>query len=363
MHTSPGFSTPSAPKPTVLVLGARGRFGLAAVRAFALAGWQVIAQVRPGSAPSMALSSLGGVRTVALALSETLTLAQAAHGASVVVHAVNPAYTNDAWRTEAPAMLAQTMALCAMLNARLMLPGNVYNFGADMPQALTELTPQRATTLKGAARMAMEQSLAQAADQGRVRSVVIRAGDFFGSGRRTWFDQTLTPKLVRGRMGYFGQLDIPTAWAYLPDLANTFVQVATVQRQQPERLADFEVLHFAGHCVSGEQWREALTDVAWEQGWLPKGGRLAVSALPWGLIRVGAVFNATWAALLEMRYLWTRPHHLVNAKLVNLIGHEPHTPWTAAVRASLADLGLVGGSVPAPLARLPLSATTGKATP
>lgn len=34
---------------TVLVLGARGRFGLAATRAFAAAGWRVFAQIRPGA--------------------------------------------------------------------------------------------------------------------------------------------------------------------------------------------------------------------------------------------------------------------------------------------------------------------------
>lgn len=33
---------------TVLILGARGRFGLAASQAFAAKGWRVIAQIRPG---------------------------------------------------------------------------------------------------------------------------------------------------------------------------------------------------------------------------------------------------------------------------------------------------------------------------
>ena len=33
----------------VLILGARGRFGLAAARAFADAGWRVLGQMRPGA--------------------------------------------------------------------------------------------------------------------------------------------------------------------------------------------------------------------------------------------------------------------------------------------------------------------------
>jgi nucleoside-diphosphate-sugar epimerase len=92
-----------------------------------------------------------------------------------------------------------------------------------------------------------------------------------------------------------------------------------------------------------------LTDIAWEQGWLPTGGRLKVNSLPWPLIRVGSMFNPVWAALLEMRYLLQRPHRLVNTKLQRLIGQEPHTPLPQAVRDTLARLGLVkqtSGSLP-----------------
>jgi hypothetical protein len=60
------------------------------------------------------------------------------------------------------------------------------------------------------------------------------------------------------------------------------------------------------------------------------------------LIRFAAWVVPTWAALAEMRYLWDTPHALANAKLVALIGAEPHTDLTVAVAQSLADLGLVG---------------------
>ena len=43
----------SAPARTVLVLGANGRFGLAATQAFAAAGWRVLAHVRRDAAAGM----------------------------------------------------------------------------------------------------------------------------------------------------------------------------------------------------------------------------------------------------------------------------------------------------------------------
>jgi len=53
------------------------------------------------------------------------------------------------------------------------------------------------------------------------------------------------------------------------------------------------------------------------------------------------------AALLEMRYLWDTAHALDNRKLVALLGSEPHTPLSQAVRMTLHDLGFIKDAVAA----------------
>jgi nucleoside-diphosphate-sugar epimerase len=315
---------------TVLVLGARGRFGLAAARAFAAAGWHVVGQMRPGAEAPPA----PGVEWRGIELEDTPALLAAAAGASVVVHALNPtAYSNAAWQAEAGPMLTAAISVCRALGATLMLPGNVYNFGRDMPALLREDTPQHAHTVKGQVRMALEQQLSASG----VRAVVIRAGDFFGSGRGSWFDLVLTKQLAKGRFTYPGQGEVPTAWAYLPDLARTFVSVA----ERADTLAPFEVLHFAGHALTAQRWLEALTPLALAQGWVTPGGQLKRSSLPWTILRWASPFVPAWGALVEMRYLWQTPHALVNTKLTALIGPEPHTPLPQAAAAALADLGLL----------------------
>jgi nucleoside-diphosphate-sugar epimerase len=318
---------------TVLILGARGRFGQAAARAFARAGWQVLGQVRPGAqGPAIA-----GVHWLALQPSDTAALANAARGAAVVVNGLNPVYTHKAWRAEAPALLESAIRISQVLGATLMMPGNVYNFGEAMPALLREDTAQAATGFKGRIRMAMEQRLQAATQDGSLRAVVIRAGDFFGSGTGSWLDQAVAKDLTRGRVTWPGPLDVATPWAYLPDLANTFVKVA----QQRSWLDAFARLHFAGHTVTGQQWVEALTSVAWEQGWLPAERALRVSRMPWPLLRVVGLVVPTFAALAQMRYLWRTPHRLHNQNLCALIGEEPRTMFDDAVRQSLHDLGLL----------------------
>lgn len=318
---------------TVLILGARGRFGLAAVRAFAAAGWRVLGQMRPGTETPADAS----IEWLPIDLHDTAALTQAAQGASVVVHALNPAYTNAAWQTQAPAMLEASIALCRALDATLMLPGNIYNFGATMPPVLREDTPQAASTIKGQVRIAMEARLQQSG----VRGIVIRAGDFFGSGRGTWFDLSIAKDLRKGVLTYPGPKGVSTSWAYLPDLARTFVAVAERRAQ----LQPFEVFHFAGHVLTGQRWLDLLTPVARAQGWVRPDAQLRWAGMPWGLIRLGAWLVPTWSALLEMRYLWNTPHALAHDKLCALIGTEPHTPLAQAVEQSLADLGLLGSSV------------------
>jgi nucleoside-diphosphate-sugar epimerase len=318
---------------TVLILGARGRFGLAAVRAFAAAGWRVLGQMRPGTETPADAS----IEWLPIDLHDTAALTQAAQGASVVVHALNPAYTNAAWQTQAPALLEASIDLCRALDATLMLPGNIYNFGATMPPVLREGTPQAASTIKGQVRIAMEARLQQSG----VRGIVIRAGDFFGSGRGTWFDLSIAKDLRKGVLTYPGPKGVSTSWAYLPDLARTFVAVAERRAQ----LQAFEVFHFAGHVLTGQRWLDLLTPVARAQGWVRPDAQLRWAGMPWGLIRLGAWLVPTWAALLEMRYLWNTPHALAHDKLCALIGTEPHTPLAQAVEQSLADLGLLGSSV------------------
>jgi nucleoside-diphosphate-sugar epimerase len=318
---------------TVLILGARGRFGLAAARAFADAGWRVLGQMRPGAQAGADQR----IEWLATDLQDTQALAAAARGTAVVVHALNPAYTNAAWRGQVAPMMDAAIAVTRALDATLMLPGNVYNFGAAMPAVLREDTPQLAQTVKGQVRIAMEAQLQRSG----VRAVVIRAGNFFGSGRDTWFDTAMVKRIQKGVFTYPGSSGVGTAWAYLPDLARTFVAVA----QQRAQLSTFEVLHFAGYQLTAQQWLDALNPLARAQGWVAPQGHVKLSSLPWPVIRLGALFVPTWAALLEMRYLWDTPHRLDNDKLMALIGSEPHTPLPLAAQQALADLGLLAGAL------------------
>jgi nucleoside-diphosphate-sugar epimerase len=323
------------PTSTVLILGARGRFGQAAANAFAAAGWQVVAQMRPGGAAL----PLAGVRWIEAQPQDTATLAAQARGAAVVVQALSPLYTHRVWRREVPRLTQAAIAITRELGATMMLPASVYNFGSELPERLHEDTPQVPDTIKGSLRIDSETMFRSAVADGGMNAVVIRAGDFFGSGRGSWLDLVMAKDLRAGKFTYPGPLNLPHAWAYLPDLAQAFVRAA----QARGLLQPFEMLHFAGHAVTGSDWRDALTDIAWDNGWLRDDGRLKQGSLPWPLLRALGMVVPTFEALAEMRYLWRRPHQLVDSRMQRVLGPQRQTPFQDAVRLALADLGLAAG--------------------
>lgn len=320
---------------TVMVLGANGRLGRAAVAAFAAAGWQVRAVVRPNGRRAAPAQWPAGVAVVTADALDLATLRPAAQGVAVIVHALNPDYTQ--WERLLPPLTEAAIALAASCGATLMLPGNVYNFGNTLPPVLTETTPFLCNHPKARQRIALEAALADAAVHRGVRSIVIRAGDFLGD-EGTWIDLGMARGLAHGRFTHMGPVDRPHAWAWLPDLAQTFVAVA----ERRAALPPHAVLHFAGHTLTGAQLQQAFEAAL--------GRPLQAAQFPWWLIRLAAPVLPLMRALVEMRHLWLRPHQLDGTRLAALIGPEPHTPLDAVARQCLARLPAGLGLAAAPVA-------------
>lgn len=315
---------------TALILGANGRFGQAATAAFAGAGWRVLAQVR--RAPDAPLAA--GAQALALPLSDTAALARAAAGAAVVVYAVNPPYTR--WNQELLPLARQGLDLAERLGASFMLPGNVYHFGAGMPAVLTEATPPRPSTEKGQLRLALEEEVAARCARG-LSAVVIRAGDFFGVGSGSWLDLIIAKDIARGKLVYPGPMDLLHAWAYLPDLARVFVEVA---RQRHALAAPGSIchLHFAGHSLTGAELLDGLVQAAPQVGLQPQHG-FKRTRMPWWPLQVAAPLWPLGRELLRMRYLWQVPHVLDGQAMARALGALPGTPIQQALTESLRQLG------------------------
>ncbi|OGN52057.1 MAG: hypothetical protein A2795_03325 [Caulobacterales bacterium RIFCSPHIGHO2_01_FULL_67_30] len=310
---------------SALVLGATGGAGGAVAARLLKAGWSVRAlHRRPEGVRGDA--RIAWIRGDAMSAAD---VAAAAEGVSLIVHAVNPpGYRN--WNTLVLPMLDNTIAAAERNGARILLPGTVYNYGPDAFPDIAEDAPQNARTRKGRIRVEMERRLKAAADRGRAKVLIVRAGDFFGpEAANNWFSQGLVKAGERPTaITYPGQPGVGHQWAYLPDVAEVMVRL--VERNDLEAFARF---HMEGQWdADGTRMTGAIRRVLGE----PK---LPIKPMPWLVMRLAAPFVPLMRELMEMAYLWKRPVRLTNARLEALIGPEPRTPLDEAVRATLAGIG------------------------
>lgn len=293
---------------TVLILGGNGRFGRNAAEAFWNAGWQVRLFDRA-----------------------TDDLMQAAQGVEVIVNGWNPVYTE--WAEQVPALTGKVIAAARAVGATVIQPGNVYVFGKDAPESFGPQTPPAAQNPLGRVRIQMEQSY-RCSD---VQVIVLRAGDFLDTAASgNWFDLQMAPSLKKGVLTYPGDPDVPHAWAFLPDMARAAVALAENRAHLP-RYAD---IPFPGYTLTGRELARTCGKVL--------GRKIAVKRMAWWPLHIASPFWAMGRKLLEMRYLWSKPHHLTKAEFRAALPEFQNTPVQDAVAAAIAPVLNAGSDQPKP---------------
>jgi nucleoside-diphosphate-sugar epimerase len=309
-----------------LVLGVTGSIGGEVARQLCARGWLIRALQRDPARLTKRDERFEWPQGDAMIREDVVA---AARGAQLIVHAVNPpGYRN--WASLVLPMIDNTIAAARASGSRIVLPGTVYNYGPGAFPLLNESSSQEPLTTKGAIRVELERRL-QAASSDGVRSLVVRAGDFFGPGTtgNSWFSGGLVkPGKPLRAMFYPGKKGIGHQWAYVPDVAQTMVRLV----EQEQQLPAFATYHMLGHWdADGTRMIDAIKRSL---------GRpeLKVRPFPWWALPVVSPFSETFREMREMRYLWKEPICMENASLKSVLGDEPHTPWDEAVKVTLTSL-------------------------
>ena len=302
----------------ILVMGARGRLGYAAAEAFRDAGWLVRGLVRPGRKAEVPR----GVEPVEAVTRDDAV--EAGSGCDVVLNALNPHIT--LWEKNALSLAYGAIAAAESNGATLLFPGNVWNYGRTMPPVLDETTPMHPSTRKGAMRVEIEQRIQEACDRG-MRAIVLRAGDFYGAGRGSWFDLVICKEIDRQRLTYPGPQDVVHAWAYLPDYTATLVKLAGRRAE----FGAYETFGFPGQAVTGQELIAAIEAVTRR--------KFNIRAMSWWMLKTFGQILKLGRELSELEYLWRVPHRISGDKLKAVLGEIPETPLQRAVAASLRDIG------------------------
>ena len=198
-----------------VVFGA-GQVGPVLARRLAAAG-RAVRLVRRSARPV----DLDGVELVRADAADPAAAAEAARGAAVLYHCMNPAYSTAVWAEQLPRIQRSLVAAAGGAGARLVVLDNVYALGRPGGRKLSEATPLAPCSRKGEIRARLAEELAEAVRHGDVRAATGRASDFYGPGGvMTQFgDRFWRPALAGKKIGGVVDPATPHTYHFIPDVA------------------------------------------------------------------------------------------------------------------------------------------------
>ncbi|HKI68588.1 MAG TPA: NAD-dependent epimerase/dehydratase family protein, partial [Verrucomicrobiae bacterium] len=308
-----------------LILGATGGFGSAVAQELLRRGRPSRCLVRNLQKASTLLGKDSSLELVQGDVQDQNFVVRAAEGCGAIIHAIN--YPYPKWVPNMARATANVIAAARAANATILFPGNVYGLGEQFSGPLDESAHNQPTGHKGELRVTLEDSLLHAAEEeGSVRVIVLRAGDYFGPTVRNGLVDPIFGNAVDGKpLRALGNLDAAHQWAFVPDLARAALDLLAIQ----EGLEAYEVFNFAGYIASPE--REFLEQIAEQSG----HAGLSIRVLPWSALKLAAMFDATVRELMELRYLFDQSVILEGSKLRRTLPEFEETAIAEAIRVTL----------------------------
>lgn len=195
-----------------LIVGA-GPVGRETARLLAAEGHSVVLTSRTAGSLDVA-----DVRTVSSDATDAAQLTGLAKGADAIFMCAMAAYHR--WPTDFFPIMDGTVKAAEQVDARLLVVGNVYGYGAGAASPLTPDLEPDPTSRKGTTRHIMWQR----ALRSNVPAIEVRASDYLGKGAVAYFSLLALPSLLKKEtVSFLGNPDAAHAWSFTKDTAKTLV--------------------------------------------------------------------------------------------------------------------------------------------
>ncbi len=216
---------------------------------------------------------------------------RAVEGSDVAYLVAGLRYSRAVWRAEWPVIMDNVIGACAALGTKLVFFDNVYLYGR-VAGWMTEDTPIRPASRKGEVRARLHERIMNETAAGRLKALIARSADFYGSGAGLSFVQAMVfDRLAQGRKAQWLVNDrVRHSFTYTPDagratalLGNTDSAYGQVWHLPTDR-----------NALTG---REFVTLAAREFGTAPD-----YRVLPKWAVRLAGLFNGVVRESVEMLY-------------------------------------------------------------
>ena len=243
---------------------------------------------------------------------------KAVKGSEVVYLTVGFPYRLKIWQERWPATMRNVIDSCKKHNARLVFFDNVYMYDRDYLQHMTEETPVRPTSKKGAIRQQIADMLMNEVKHGNLTALIARAADFT-NGRSSVLHQLVTDNLLKGKKAN---------WLVNANKVHNFTFVSDAAKgtailgNTPDAFNQVWHLPTDATKLTGRQWIELL---AAELNTKPRYSILSKAML--GLL---GIFMPVLKEIKEMSYQYDRDYFFDSSKFNQRFSYIPVTAKNAA---------------------------------
>jgi nucleoside-diphosphate-sugar epimerase len=247
-------------------------------------------------------------------------------------------YDRRVWQEQWPRIMRNVVTACEARAARLIFFDNVYLYGS-VQGPMTEDTPVRPSSVKGAIRAEVAAFLLGEIAAGRIRAMIARAPDFYGP----FSDATGMPsilvlqRLAAGkRAQVFSRADAKHSYAYTLDCAKALCLLAATDD------AFNQVWHMptAHPAMTG---RELVELAARELGVKP-----GIQLLPRWQLATAGLFNTLMRELAEMLYQYDHDYLFDSTKFERRFDFTP-TPYLEGIRETISRMRPKAGAGRSPV--------------
>ncbi len=293
--------------PSYTLIGAGGAIGSPLAKL-------LLEQGKPVRLLSRSGKTMEGAESRAVDVFDQQALTEGIRGSKVAYLLVGLEYNTKIWQEKWPLVMQNTLKACAETGVPLIFFDNVYMYG-PVKGKMTEETPFKPSSKKGAVRVEIANMLLEAVRRGEVKASIARSADFYGpwADEKSAFYVTVFKNLAEGKKPqWLGNPSMAHTMSYTLDCAKALILLAD----------DPESFNQTWHLPSKNppQVPTDLIQTAAREMGVPYTG---VQAAPKWLIRILGLFIPIMREMVEMVYQNEEVYWFDSSKFEQKYGFQP----------------------------------------